>query len=180
MQALSGLATAIDRFNETVGRITGWLAVAMVLVQFTVVVMRYVFGVGSIMMQESVVYLHSLLFLVGAGYTLYHNGHVRVDVFYREAKPRTKAWVDLLGNLFFLIPVCILIAVYSLPYVSQSWSVLEGSKETSGIQAVFLLKTIIVVFCSVVALQGLAIALHALTFLTGSPPADNPYTKEDS
>jgi TRAP-type mannitol/chloroaromatic compound transport system permease small subunit len=150
----------------------------MVLLQFLVVGMRYIFGIGSVFLQETVVYMHGTLFMVGAAYTLLHNGHVRVDILYREASPRRKAWVDLLGVLFFLMPVTILVWIVSEPYVSQSWAIREGSKETSGIQGIFLLKTMILVFATLLPLQGLALAARSILTLVGveapPPPDDSP------
>ncbi len=178
MQGLASLATAINRLNNSVGKWTAWLALTMVLVQFVVVVMRYIFGIGSIMMQESVIYMHGILFMVGAGYTLLHEGHVRVDIFYREASPRTKAIVDLLGAVFFLIPVSVLIWAYSWSYVVQSWSVFEGSKETSGIQGVFLLKSVILVFCGLMILQAISMIIASILRLTGNEPLI-PAVEED-
>jgi TRAP-type mannitol/chloroaromatic compound transport system permease small subunit len=172
VNALAALSRAIDRLNEYIGRGAAWFALAMVLLQFTVVVMRYVFGVGSILMQEGVIYLHAALFLCGAGYTLLHGGHVRVDIFYRAASPRRKALTDLLGTIFLLLPVCVIIAWASLPYVEQSWSVFEGSKETSGIPAVFALKSLIMLFVVLLALQGISLALRAILTLSGRPPKD--------
>jgi len=157
----------IDGLNKNVGTAVSWLAVIMVLVQFSIVVLRYVFGIGSIMMQESVVYLHSFLFMAGAGYTLLKNGHVRVDVFYREISVRKKALVDLFGVIFLLLPVCILIAYSSWDYISQSWSIFEGSKETSGIQALFILKSVIMLFCVLIGLQGVSMALRSFLVLKG-------------
>ena len=167
MQPLLSVAKAIDTFNQRLGSWVAWLALIMVLVQFVVVLMRYVFGLGSIAMQESIVYMHGILFMIGAGYTLLHDGHVRVDIFYREASPKHKARVDLFGVFAFLLPVCLLIWIYSWPYVQSAWRVYEGSKETSGIQAVFLLKTIVLVFCVLVALQGISLAIHSLAVLLG-------------
>lgn len=170
MQALISVAKAIDSLNQHIGRWIAWLALIMVLVQFVVVLMRYVFGMGSIAMQESIVYMHGILFMVGAGYTLLHGGHVRIDIFYREAAPRHKAKVDIFGVLVFLLPVCILIWIYSWPYVANAWAVYEGSKETSGIQAVFLLKTVVLVFCILVALQGISMLIHSLAVLLEKEP----------
>lgn len=167
MGALEKLYLVIDGFNHRLGRIVAWLALAMILVQFFIVVMRYIFGFGTIMLQESVSYLHSLLFLLGAGYTLLHEGHVRVDIYYRDASERAKAIVDLLGSMLFLVPVCVLLWWWSWPYVELSWSIHEGSKETSGIQAVFLLKTTILMFAALVGLQGVSMALRTLLLLTG-------------
>lgn len=174
MSSLRFIADTISTFNDRLGRVTAWLALLMVLVQFVVVLMRYVFGVGSIAMQESIVYMHGVLFMVGAGYTLLHDGHVRVDIFYRGADLRAKATIDLLGSLFLLLPVVTLVWIYSLPYVTRAWSVLEGSKETSGIQGVYLLKTVVLAFCALVALQGIALAVRSLVvLLEGSSATDS-------
>jgi len=167
VSSLSALARAIDRFSRMVGQTTAWLALIMVLVQFLIVVLRYVFGLGFIWMQESITYMHGLLFMIGAGYTLLADGHVRVDVFYREASPRGKAIVNLLGTLLFLIPFCVLILWVSYGYVANSWRVFEGSKETSGIQGIFLLKTVILVFGGLVILQGVSLMARAILTLAG-------------
>ncbi|WP_018699200.1 TRAP transporter small permease subunit [Amorphus coralli] len=164
---MRAIALAIDAINLWTGRILAWLALAVVLVQFIVVVMRYVFGVGSIQMQELIIYLHAFLFMLAAAYTLRVDGHVRIDIFYREASPRRKAWVNLLGCLFFLMPVCTLIFWISWPYVSNSWAILEGSRESSGIPGVFLLKTAILVFAAQLFLQGLAMVIHSILALGG-------------
>jgi len=164
---LASLARVIDAINERVGRAVAWAALAMVLVQFTVVVMRYVFGFGSILMQESVIYLHAILFMIGSAYTLLHDGHVRLDIFYRDASIRTKALVDLWGSIGLLIPVTVLIWWFSWPYVAGSWEVLEGSRETSGIHAVFLLKTVILVFAALMFLQGISLLARSILTLKG-------------
>ena len=165
MSFLLSVARGIDGLNENVGKAVAWLVLLMVIVQFAVVILRYVFGIGSIFLQESIIYLHAVVFMLGAGYTLLHSGHVRVDIFYREASPRRKAVVDLLGVVVFLVPVCALIWWASWPYVGSSWRVFEGSRETSGIQAVFLLKTVILVFVALVVLQGISMAIRSLLTL---------------
>ena len=150
------LASLIDRFNHNIGRSAAWLALAMVLVQFTVVVMRYVFGIGSIMMQEAIVYMHGVLFMMAAADTLLQDEHVRVDIFYAQASAHKKALVDLLGCAFFILPFAILIAYISFDYVSIAWSVREGSRETSGIPAIYLLKSVILVFAAQIGLQAIS------------------------
>ena len=167
LSALAALTRAIDAANERIGRVAAWLALLMVLLQFVVVVMRYIFGVGFIALQEGVIYLHATLFLVGAGYTLLHGGHVRVDIFYRDARPRRRALIDLLGVIFFLMPVCVIIGWASWPYLAQSWSVFESSAETSGIPAIYALKSMILAFVVLIAFQGLSLALHAVLTLAG-------------
>ncbi|HUF45929.1 MAG TPA: TRAP transporter small permease subunit [Aestuariivirgaceae bacterium] len=170
MSSLAKLCRAIDWFNERVGRIVAWLAVIMVLAQFTIVIARYVFAIGSIPVQESIWYMHGILFMVGAGYTLLYDGHVRVDIFYREATPRRKALIDLMGVLFLLLPVCVAILLLSWSYVLNSWRVLEGSTEVAGLPLIFGLKTVIWVFAVLLALQGIALAGKAVLYLTGHAP----------
>jgi TRAP-type mannitol/chloroaromatic compound transport system permease small subunit len=155
------LAGRIDRFNAATGRIVSWLCLFVVLVQFLVVVLRYGFGIGSIWLTESIIYGHAALFMLAAAWTLREGGHVRVDVFYAEASPRTKALVDLAGALLLLLPFMLVLAWLSLPYVSRSWAILETSRETSGIPAVFLLKTLIPLFALMMALQGVSQAIRA-------------------
>jgi TRAP-type mannitol/chloroaromatic compound transport system permease small subunit len=143
-----------------------------VLVQFALVLMRYVFGTGSLFMQESLIYAHAMLFMMAAAWTLADDRHVRVDIFYAAASRRAKAAIDLFGVVFFLLPMCALLWWVGYPYVARSWQVLEGSRETSGIPAVFLLKTFILVFVVTLALQGLVLALRsAVTVFGAARPA---------
>lgn len=168
MGSLRNFAEIIDRLNEGIGRTLAWLTLGMVLLQFVVVVLRYVFGIGSVIAQEAIVYMHSIVFLGGAAYTLLHNGHVRCDIFYSDATPRTRAIVDLIGVFLFLLPMCIMIFWVSWPYVANAWAVLEGSPEGRlGIPAVFLLKTVILAFAALLALQAISMAVHAALKLLG-------------
>ncbi len=147
-----------------------WLTLLMVLVQSLIVLLRYVFGEGMIALQEAMLYMHGMLFLLAAGYTLLADGHVRVDLIYREARPRTKAWIDLAGALLLLIPVMAVIFWLAWPYVIGSWMVLEGSRETSGLPAVFLLKTCILLFALMMWVQGIGMAARKAALLV-RPPA---------
>ena len=169
---------AIDTLNEIIGRGVAWLALAMVLVTFTVVVLRYAFDLGWIAMQESVTWLHSLVFLLGAAYTLKHAGHVRVDIFYAAASPRRKALVDLLGSLLLLLPICLFIFYVSWDYVADSWSVWESSREAGGLPGIFLLKSTLLVMAGLLLLQGLAEAIRAALVLTGATPPTPPETPD--
>ncbi|PCI44117.1 MAG: C4-dicarboxylate ABC transporter permease [Alphaproteobacteria bacterium] len=130
--------------------------------QFIIVVGHYIFHEGSIFLQESLLYMHSVIFLGAAAYTLRHNGHVRVDVFYSYFSEKVKAWINLLGCLFFLLPVAGLIFWMAWPYVTASWETLEGSIESSGIQAVYLLKSMILFFAITLILQGISLLIHSL------------------
>ena len=161
------IINVIDGLNERIGKVVCWLALAMVVVQFTVVVLRYVFGVSFLWMQESIVYMHGFLFMLAAAYTLKHDGHVRADIFYREALPRKKARVNLFGSVFFLLPMCAVILYTAYPYVYQSWSILEGSNEASGIQGRYLQKTAIMVFAVLVAAQGIVMICRSIIAIKG-------------
>lgn len=168
------ICRSVERVNVVLGRTVMWLALAMVLVQFSTVVMRYVFGIGSLMLYESIVYMHGILFTTAAAHTLANDGHVRVDIFYGSASPRRQALINLIGVLVFLLPVCGLAVWLGWPYVMRSWAVLEGSRETSGIPGIFVLKTFILVFGVTLFAQGVVLALRSALIVAGagSGPAD--------
>jgi TRAP-type mannitol/chloroaromatic compound transport system permease small subunit len=165
------VADGIDRVTAAVGRAAVWCCLYAVLAEFAVVLMRYALGIGSIKLQESVLYAHAGLFMLAAAWTLQVGGHVRVDVFYASARPRTRALIDLLGAVFFLLPFAAALAALSLPYVERSWGILERSREASGLPFVYLLKTLIPVFALLIGLQGVAQALRAALVLVGLPSA---------
>lgn len=148
------IITAIEKFVDWSGRTVSWLSLFLVLITFIVVVLRYAFDSGSIALQESAAYLHATIFLVGMAYTLQQDGHVRVDIFYTRFSKHTKAWVDLFGALFLLLPFMIFIIWISWSYVIDSWSVFEGSREAGGLPAVFLLKSLILVMAALLILQA--------------------------
>ncbi|UYN97996.1 MAG: TRAP transporter small permease subunit [Enhydrobacter sp.] len=139
----------------------------MVIVAFVVVILRYVFAIGWVWLQESFVWMHGLLFMLGAGYTLLHNQHVRVDIFYRGASVRNKAWIDLFGAICLLAPMLGVVFFYSTGFVERSWSRFEGSAEAGGLPGLFILKTAIPVFCLLLALQGVAIILRCVLVFSG-------------
>ena len=169
---LAAFAAAIDRLTAAVGRAVTWCLIAMVLLQVTVVLMRYVLGVGSIWLTEAIVYAHATLFMAAAAWTLQRGGHVRVDIFYADASPRARAVVDLLGALLLLLPFVGVLAWFSWPYVARSWAILERSREASGLPLVFLLKTLIPLYALLLALQGLAQAARAARVLAAGTPAE--------
>ncbi|NIR60255.1 MAG: TRAP transporter small permease subunit [Gammaproteobacteria bacterium] len=177
LHLLDRLTRLLDGLNEWVGRTIAWLTLAMVLVTFAVVVLRYGFNLGWIAMQESITYMHALVFMLGASYTLKHEGHVRVDILYRGMSARGRAWVDLLGALLLLLPTCAYILVSSWDYVARAWSLHESSPEPGGLPGVYLLKTAIPVMAVLLGLQGVAQALHALKVLLG-PGLDAPHPRE--
>ena len=155
---LAGFFAAI---TKKVGRLVIWLLLLMAIVQFTVVVLRYVFGVNFVMVQESITYMHAAVFLLAAGYALLTDDHVRVDIFYRGAPEKQKAIVDLFGSYFLLVPICCVLVWTASPYVANSWAVREGSTETTGIQGVFLLKSMIPLFASLLMMAAFKIATDA-------------------
>lgn len=155
--------------NEWTGRAVAWLTVLMVIITFSVVVLRYGFDLGSIAMQESVIYLHALNFMLGAAYTLKHDAHVRVDIFYQKMTSRGKAWVDLFGTLLLLLPMCGFIGWSSWDYVATAWSVREASGEAGGLPFVYLLKSTLLVMPALLILQGGVILLTSILILQGKP-----------
>ena len=157
MNALALAAVAIDRVTKAIGRAVAWLALGMVLGQFALVVLRYVFGIGSIAAQEAVIWAHGALLLLAAPYAFAIDAHVRVDIFYRNAGLRRRAATDLLAALLFLLPMAAVILWAAWPYAMASWATLEGSRETSGLPGVYLQKTLIVLFAGLLFLQGLAL-----------------------
>jgi TRAP-type mannitol/chloroaromatic compound transport system permease small subunit len=161
------VAAAIDRAIAAIGRAAAWCCLYIVLAEFAVVVLRYALGIGSIRLQESVLYGHAALFLLAAAWTLQVDGHVRVDIFYAQASRRTRAIIDLAGAIVFLFPVAIAILVLSLPYAERSWAILERSREASGLPFVYLLKSLIPLFALLLGLQGIAQAIRAALLLTG-------------
>jgi len=155
------LADGIDRVTATIGRAAAWCCLYVVAAEFAVVVMRYAFGMGSIRVQESVIYAHAALFMLAAAWTLKTDAHVRVDIFYAQMPPRARALVDLLGALVFLLPFAVVLAMLATPYVARSWAILQRSHEASGLPFVYLLKTLIPLFALLLGLQGVAQALRA-------------------
>lgn len=165
------LAQAIEDLIRRLGEAVAWLSVLMVLVTFAVVVLRYAFDAGSIALQESVTYMHAALFMLGIAYALGRDGHVRVDIFYHRMSARGRAWVDLLGTLLLLVPVCALIFWLGWDYVVESWRLREASREAGGIPAVYLLKSLIMVMPALLFVQGLAVAARNGLYLVGAAEA---------
>jgi len=164
---IAQFAAGIDRITSIIGRAGAWCCLFVVVGEFAVVILRYAFGFGSIRLQESVLYAHAGVFMLAAAWTLQIDGHVRVDIFYAQARPRTRALIDLAGALVFLLPFAVALALLSIPYVERSWSILERSRETSGLPFVYLLKTLIPFFALLLGLQGIAQAMRAVLVLTG-------------
>lgn len=140
--------------NRAIGAVVMWLALAMVMLQFGIVLLRYVFGMSYIFLGEGVIYIHAAIFMLGAGYTLWAGGHVRVDIFYAKLSPRGRAAIDIFGHLALLAPSLIILLVYSWPMVRRSWAILEGPISVGGIPASYLLKSLVPIFCVLLLIQG--------------------------
>ncbi|WP_421979564.1 TRAP transporter small permease subunit [Roseibium sp.] len=162
------LAGVLERVNSLIGNILCWAALCMLLLQFVIVLLRYVFGYSYIFLDEGVLYLHASLFMLGAGYTFLVNAHVRVDIFYAKCTERTQAWIDLFGHLFLLTPALILLIWFSWPYVRGSWAIMEGPISVGGIPASYLLKTLIPAYCVLLLIQGIAAFIRDLVRLKGA------------
>ncbi|TWX51680.1 TRAP transporter small permease subunit [Colwellia hornerae] len=153
---LAHLTDFIDRVTDNTGKIISWLTLLMVLLTFFIVVLRYGFNIGWIAMQESVLYFHGTVFMLGAAYTLKADGHVRVDIFYQNFSIKVKALVNLFGALLLLLPVCIFIFYISFDYVASAWRIMERSPEAGGLPFVYLSKSLLLIMAITMSLQGIA------------------------
>jgi TRAP-type mannitol/chloroaromatic compound transport system permease small subunit len=163
---LKTVADKINIFIDFIGRTVAWLGLVMVFTTLIIVVLRYGFNLGWIWLQESVLYCHAILFMLGCSYALQHDEHVRVDIFYRRFSAQKKALVNILGHLILVWPVCIFILLVSADYVAISWQIKEASQEAGGIPLVYLLKTLIPVLSVTLLLQSLALLLSNFVVLT--------------
>ena len=164
------LAAAIDKGVDRLGRGGAWFTLVMVILMALIVILRYLVRFGSVALQESVIYINALIFMIGAAYTLKEQGHVRVDIFYRKLGERQQALIDVLGYALFLLPMALFIIFSSWDYVAVSWRIREGSAETSGLPFVYLLKSTIPVLAGLLLLQGVAEFCKAVGRLLAGKP----------
>ena len=165
MPVLAAIIRAISAINRAVGLTLAWLSLAVVLVCFAVVVQRYFLHVTQLWLQDLYVWLSGAMFTGVAGFALLRDDHVRVDILYRPWPIRKKAWADLFGVIVFLLPFVIVVATYGSTFVARSWRLYEGSANIGGMPGLFILKTFVLVFCVLVGLQGIAMALRAILVL---------------
>lgn len=166
MRALLLLADGIDAVNRAIGLTVRWLAVALVLVQFIVVVLRYAYGSSFVWMQEGVIYLHAFLFMLAIGYAFLLDAHVRVDFFYGRWSERAKAWTDLGGVVVCVLPFCALLVWASWSYVTRSFSMGEGPMQVGGLPLVPWLKGSILAMAFLLGAQGVSVAIRAIGVIT--------------
>ncbi len=152
-------------FTAWVGRTVSWLTLLMVLLTFAIVILRYGMNEGWIWLQESVTYLHALVFMLAAAWTFQTDDHVRVDIFYRNRSRRHKAWVNLIGTLVFLLPFSIFLMVIGWDYVAASWMTKEGSREAGGLPLVYLLKSLILVMPALLLIQSFSMVRSCIATL---------------
>jgi TRAP-type mannitol/chloroaromatic compound transport system permease small subunit len=157
----------IDKLNTWVGHVVAWATAVVVVVVFIDVVMRYAFNISFVFTQELEWHLFAFIFLMGAGYTLLKDGHVRVDIIYQRCSPKTKAWINFLGVIFFLIPGCYMVIATSLNFVYNAWVVMEGSPDPGGIPYRFILKSFIPAGFVLILLQGLSLGGKSLLTILG-------------
>lgn len=174
MAFLSSFIRAVDTLNEWVGRTAAWLVLGAVVVCFLVATLRYGFSFGYPWMQELYVWQHALVFMLGAGYTMLHGGHVGVDIVTSRFTERTRAWLDIVSTLIFLFPWLAVVAIYAAPFITASWAVRETSSAADGMPALYLLKTAIWVFCALLSLQGMALIARRILFLNGETTDPDP------
>jgi len=167
MNAIKWLCRSIDKMNEWVGRGTAWVTLGLVMVVFTDVVMRYLFNTSFVFTQELEWHLFGFIFLIGAGYTLLHDGHVRVDIIYQRQGFRGRAWINLCGVILFLIPGCIMVITTSWKFMANSFAILEGSPDPGGIPLRFILKGCIPAGFTLLLLQGISLGLHSFMQILG-------------
>lgn len=167
MTVLRLLARAIDALNEGLGRLTAWLLVPMALTAFAVVGMRYVLEIGYPWLSEAFTWLNGAIVMLSAAYVLKEDKHVRVDLFYRNLDRRRRAWIDLIGVWFLLMPMVGTLAWLSWPIVQRSWRMGEGSATPDGLTFMYLVKATVIVFCLLTALQGLSLSIRCLSTLRG-------------
>ncbi len=170
MSAPSGNESAahlLDRISIITGQLISWLTLIMVITTFVIVIMRYVFDAGFIWLQESVIWMHALVFMMGAAYTLQQEGHVRVDIFYRELSVTGRAWIDIAGSMLFLLPLCGFLAYQAYDFVAVSWSLHEASRESGGLPypLIPLLKSILLLMPIAVTLQGVSLILRSIAII---------------
>lgn len=167
MNIMASIIRAISAVNRLLGNVFAWLSLLMVLICFTVVVQRYALGFTVLWMQDLYVWLNGAMFTAVAGFALLRDDHVRVDIFYRPAKIRTKAIIDLIGVIIFLIPFCWVVYTYTWNYVARSWRIGEASSNVGGMPGLYILKSFLLVFVAVIFLQGIAMALRSILVLRG-------------
>ena len=167
MNALKRISSWIDAINQRVGRMVAWVSLGLVVVIFVDVMMRYLFNTSFVFTQELEWHLFAFIFLIGAGFTLLHDGHVRVDIFYQRLGFKGRAWVNFGGVLLFLIPGCLMVIATSWKFTMNAFGILEGSPDPGGIPLRFIVKGFIPAGFFLLLLQGISLGIHSLLQILG-------------
>lgn len=167
MKLLKNYIDYINKLSEKTGKIVAWLSTILVLLVCYDVAQRYIFKTTTVAFLDAEKYLFAIMFLMGASYTLKHNAHVRVDVFYAKAVPKSRAWIDFLGGVLFLVPFCLMMIYVGVKYTLVSWGYNEGSPEPGGLPARYIIKSFIPISFSFLFLQATAFVFTALLAILG-------------
>ena len=179
---MNKLIAACSWLTEYSGRLVSWATLILLLLTLAVVILRYVFDTGATALQDTALYLHGAVFTLGAGYTLKHDAHVRVDIFYRRFSVKGRHWVDFLGTLLLLMPVTLFIGIWCFEYVATSWRIGETSVEAGGLPLVYLQKSLLLVLVVSLVLQALVeLYTHGQALFGGGgkpEPVSDPISHE--
>ena len=162
MTDLKKIIFFIENITSKIGRKVSWLILFMTLIAFSVALLRYFFNIGFVWMQELYIWMHGLVFLLAAAYTLQEDKHVRVDIFYRKFSEKNKAYINVFFSILFIIPFILIVSKYSIPYILKSWLSLEKSREAGGLQFLYIYKTSIILFCFFLFIQTIALILRCV------------------
>ena len=153
---LLNISNLFSYINKYAGYLSAFLVIFMTINVFVVVLLRYLFGISFIWMQETYVWMHAYIFMIGAGFTYLNDDHVRIDIIYKSASPFYRAIVDLIGNLILLLPFLYIIWIFSYPFVYKSWQMGEISREAGGLSMLYLLKFAILLFVILLFIQAIS------------------------
>tara|TARA_Y100000590_G_C15432266_1_gene905655 strand:- start:374 stop:886 length:513 start_codon:yes stop_codon:yes gene_type:complete len=165
LKNLNNLSSIINAINKIAGFFCSFLVVLMTLNVFLVVVLRYLFGISFIWMQETYVWMHAYIFMIGAGFTYMNDDHVRIDIIYRSASATYRTIVDLIGNIVLLLPFLYIIWIFSFPFVYKSFLMDEISREAGGLQMLYLLKFAILIFVFLLFIQAVSKIINSFLFI---------------
>ncbi len=155
----------LDWIGEKLGELVSWIAALLVVVIGLDVIIRYIFKFTYVWMIEIEIYLFGMMFLLASGYTFKYGKHVRVDIFYNKLSKKGKAWVDLIGGAFLLIPWCYVVIVSSWYYSLSSFIIGEASPQAGGLPALYVLKFSITIGFAFLLLQGASQMLKSIQII---------------
>ena len=150
------LQILIDKVTNNIAYILSYMLILLIIIVFSTVFFRYVLSISYVILQELIMYIHALIFMLGISYTLKEKAHVKIDIIYNILTKENQNLVSSVGVLLFILPTSLFISYISLDMVFQSWRVLEGSSEAGGLNLVFILKSLIPITGILIFFQGLS------------------------